>query len=107
MNKMLKGAAGLELGMADAIFDAADFLEQSIGWAAKVLTGEITVERRRSTATRQLGRRDQAARGNRGPQDGRPSPAPYRPSSSCRRPAPAPARRASPRGRGPRRPHDE
>ena len=46
MNKMLKGAEVYEMGLADALFEPADFLAQSIGWAAKVLTGEITVERK-------------------------------------------------------------
>ena len=45
MNKMLKGAEVYEMGLADALFEPADFLAQSIGWAAKVLTGEITVTR--------------------------------------------------------------
>ncbi len=45
MNKMMKGPQVLELGIADAMFEAADFLEESIAWAAKVLTGEITVAR--------------------------------------------------------------
>ncbi|QQS00770.1 MAG: enoyl-CoA hydratase/isomerase family protein [Austwickia sp.] len=46
MNKMLKGAEVYQMGLADALFEPADFLAQSIGWAAKVLTGEITVERK-------------------------------------------------------------
>ncbi|MFE2727255.1 3-hydroxyacyl-CoA dehydrogenase NAD-binding domain-containing protein [Kitasatospora sp. NPDC059327] len=44
-NKQLKGKDVFELGIADAIFEPADFLEQSLLWAAKVLTGEVTVER--------------------------------------------------------------
>ncbi|MFF7634342.1 3-hydroxyacyl-CoA dehydrogenase NAD-binding domain-containing protein [Kitasatospora sp. NPDC008050] len=44
-NKQLKGKEVFELGIADAIFEPADFLEQSILWAAKVLKGEVTVER--------------------------------------------------------------
>ncbi|GAA2742754.1 MULTISPECIES: 3-hydroxyacyl-CoA dehydrogenase NAD-binding domain-containing protein [Kitasatospora] len=44
-NKQLKGAEVFELGIADAIFEPADFLEQSILWAAKVLKGEVAVER--------------------------------------------------------------
>ncbi|MFJ8044393.1 3-hydroxyacyl-CoA dehydrogenase NAD-binding domain-containing protein [Kitasatospora sp. NPDC096147] len=44
-NKQLKGADVFELGIADAIFEPADFLEQSLGWAAKVLNGDVVVER--------------------------------------------------------------
>ncbi len=44
-NKMLGGTAAFELGIADALFEAADFLEQSLLWAARVLTGEVTVAR--------------------------------------------------------------
>ncbi|MDH6113282.1 3-hydroxyacyl-CoA dehydrogenase/enoyl-CoA hydratase/carnithine racemase [Kitasatospora sp. MAP12-15] len=44
-NKQLKGKEVFELGIADAIFEPADFLEQSILWAAKVLKGETVVER--------------------------------------------------------------
>lgn len=44
-NKMLKPADALELGLADVMFEAADFLEESILWAAKVVSGEITVDR--------------------------------------------------------------
>ena len=46
MNKMLKGAEVYEMGLADACFEPADFLAQSIAWAAKVLSGEITVDRK-------------------------------------------------------------
>ncbi len=44
-NRMLGGPAAAELGLADALLDGADFLEQSIVWAAQVLSGEVTVER--------------------------------------------------------------
>ncbi|MFJ9518739.1 3-hydroxyacyl-CoA dehydrogenase NAD-binding domain-containing protein [Kitasatospora sp. NPDC101801] len=44
-NKQLKGQEVFDLGIADAIFEPADFLEQSILWAAKVLTGATVVER--------------------------------------------------------------
>ena len=44
-NKMLRGTDLVPLGIADAQFDAADFLEESLDWAVKVATGEITVER--------------------------------------------------------------
>ncbi|MER5865339.1 3-hydroxyacyl-CoA dehydrogenase NAD-binding domain-containing protein [Kitasatospora sp. NPDC002040] len=44
-NKQLKGTDVFELGIADAIFEPADFLEQSLLWSAKVLTGATVVER--------------------------------------------------------------
>ena len=44
-NKMIKGPQAFELGIADAIFDGADFLERSLDWAARVVTGAVTVER--------------------------------------------------------------
>ncbi|MEN3586131.1 3-hydroxyacyl-CoA dehydrogenase NAD-binding domain-containing protein [Streptomyces sp. ZYX-F-203] len=44
-NKQLKGAQVHELGIADALFEGADFLEQSLIWTAAVLKGEIRVER--------------------------------------------------------------
>jgi 3-hydroxyacyl-CoA dehydrogenase/enoyl-CoA hydratase/carnithine racemase len=45
-NKPYKPAEALQIGLVDALFEAADFLEQSIIWAAKVVTGEIEVPRR-------------------------------------------------------------
>ncbi|MCO5993490.1 3-hydroxyacyl-CoA dehydrogenase NAD-binding domain-containing protein [Actinoallomurus rhizosphaericola] len=44
-NKMLRGPQAYELGIADVMFEPADFLEESLRWAARVLTGEVTVER--------------------------------------------------------------
>jgi 3-hydroxyacyl-CoA dehydrogenase/enoyl-CoA hydratase/carnithine racemase len=44
-NRQLKPKQALELGLFDALFEAADFLEQSIAWAARVLTGAEPVER--------------------------------------------------------------
>jgi 3-hydroxyacyl-CoA dehydrogenase/enoyl-CoA hydratase/carnithine racemase len=44
-NRMLKGPQALELGIADAMFEPADFLEQSLTWAAAVVRGESVVER--------------------------------------------------------------
>ncbi|MFE7190706.1 3-hydroxyacyl-CoA dehydrogenase NAD-binding domain-containing protein [Kitasatospora sp. NPDC057541] len=44
-NKQLKGKDVFELGIADAIFEPADFLEQSLFWAARVLKGDLVVER--------------------------------------------------------------
>jgi 3-hydroxyacyl-CoA dehydrogenase/enoyl-CoA hydratase/carnithine racemase len=44
-NRQLKGAQVHELGIADALFEAADFLEQSLAWTSAVLRGEIEVVR--------------------------------------------------------------
>ncbi|GAA4559700.1 3-hydroxyacyl-CoA dehydrogenase NAD-binding domain-containing protein [Planotetraspora kaengkrachanensis] len=44
-NRMIKGRDAFELGVADAMFEPADFLEESLRWAAQVLRGEVTVER--------------------------------------------------------------
>jgi 3-hydroxyacyl-CoA dehydrogenase/enoyl-CoA hydratase/carnithine racemase len=44
-NRMLRGRQVAELGIADALFDAADFLEQSLLWTAKVVRGDVAVER--------------------------------------------------------------
>jgi 3-hydroxyacyl-CoA dehydrogenase/enoyl-CoA hydratase/carnithine racemase len=44
-NRQLKGGQVYELGIADALFEAADFLEQSLAWTAAVLRGEIEVVR--------------------------------------------------------------
>jgi 3-hydroxyacyl-CoA dehydrogenase/enoyl-CoA hydratase/carnithine racemase len=44
-NTMLNGAKAFRLGLADVAFEAADFLEQSLLWAADVLTGRTKVER--------------------------------------------------------------
>ncbi|WP_166350292.1 3-hydroxyacyl-CoA dehydrogenase NAD-binding domain-containing protein [Phytoactinopolyspora limicola] len=44
-NRMLNGPKLAELGLADVALDAADFIEQSLAWVAKVVRGDITVER--------------------------------------------------------------
>jgi 3-hydroxyacyl-CoA dehydrogenase/enoyl-CoA hydratase/carnithine racemase len=44
-NRQLKPAQAFELGIFDAIFEPADFLEQSLLWAAQVLTGQVAVAR--------------------------------------------------------------
>src|SRR5690554_2207465 len=45
-NKMLKPAEAFDLGIADAMFGPANFLEESIAWADSVLSGEVRVKRR-------------------------------------------------------------
>ncbi len=44
-NRMLTGPQVVELGMADVMFDGADFLEQSLRWAAWVVRGDVVVKR--------------------------------------------------------------
>jgi 3-hydroxyacyl-CoA dehydrogenase/enoyl-CoA hydratase/carnithine racemase len=44
-NKMLRPAQAVELGIADVLFEPADFLERSLEWAAGVVGGDIAVER--------------------------------------------------------------
>jgi 3-hydroxyacyl-CoA dehydrogenase/enoyl-CoA hydratase/carnithine racemase len=48
-NRQLKGPKVYELGIADAIFEPADFLEESLAWTAAVLRGELVVERKHFT----------------------------------------------------------
>ena len=44
-NRMIGAAEAAKLGMVDAVFDSADYLEQSLIWLATVLDGSITVSR--------------------------------------------------------------
>ncbi|WP_327233846.1 3-hydroxyacyl-CoA dehydrogenase NAD-binding domain-containing protein [Streptomyces sp. NBC_01317] len=44
-NRQLKGGQVYDLGIADALFEGADFLEQSLLWTAAVLKGELAVAR--------------------------------------------------------------
>ena len=44
-NKMLDGRQAYELGLADAIFDGADFLARSLDWAGQVVGGSLTITR--------------------------------------------------------------
>ena len=44
-NRTLKGQEAFDLGIADAIFDPANFLEDSIRWADGVIAGSIKVKR--------------------------------------------------------------
>ncbi|MFC7450183.1 3-hydroxyacyl-CoA dehydrogenase NAD-binding domain-containing protein [Rhodococcus daqingensis] len=43
--KVIRAAQAAKLGLADAVLGSADFLEQSLAWAAKVLAGEIVPAR--------------------------------------------------------------
>ncbi len=44
-NRTLRGSQARILGIADAMFEPADFLAESLRWAARVLTGSVTVDR--------------------------------------------------------------
>jgi len=44
-NRSLTGAQAFGMGIADALFEPADFLEQSLAWAAGVISGEVVPER--------------------------------------------------------------
>jgi len=44
-NRTLKAKEALDLGIADALFEPASFLEESIRWADSVISGRITVKR--------------------------------------------------------------
>src|ERR671927_449259 len=44
-NKMLPGPKAAKLGIADQLFEPADFLERSLEWAVGVLDGSVTVSR--------------------------------------------------------------
>lgn len=44
-NRTLTGPQAFELGIADALFEPADFLEQSLLWAGRVIAGEVVPER--------------------------------------------------------------
>ncbi|GAA4405706.1 3-hydroxyacyl-CoA dehydrogenase NAD-binding domain-containing protein [Fodinibacter luteus] len=45
-NRMLKAKEVAALGIADVLLEPADFIEDSLRWAAGVLTGAVTVQRR-------------------------------------------------------------
>ncbi|RNL85112.1 3-hydroxyacyl-CoA dehydrogenase NAD-binding domain-containing protein [Halostreptopolyspora alba] len=44
-NKTINGQRAHEMGIADAIFEPADFVEESLRWAARVVNGAVTVQR--------------------------------------------------------------
>jgi len=44
-NRSLDGSSAFGLGIADALFEPADFLERSVEWAASVVDGRIDVAR--------------------------------------------------------------
>ncbi|MCZ3387642.1 MAG: enoyl-CoA hydratase/isomerase family protein [Actinomycetia bacterium] len=48
-NTMLKPKQAVALGVGDVLLDGADFVEQSLAWAARVVTGAHTVARPEAT----------------------------------------------------------
>ena len=45
-NKPFTAQQAAEIGLVDVVLDTADFLEESVRWTARVVSGELTVERR-------------------------------------------------------------
>ncbi len=43
--RTLTGAAAVDLGIGDVLLEPADFLEESLRWAARVVTGQVVVPR--------------------------------------------------------------
>jgi 3-hydroxyacyl-CoA dehydrogenase/enoyl-CoA hydratase/carnithine racemase len=77
-NKMLRAPQVLELGIADAMFEPADFLVQSLRWASGVLGGSVAVPRSSLATPRDW---EQAVAAARFFTDGKvhgAAPAPYR-----------------------------
>lgn len=60
-NRTLSGPAAYKLGVADALFEPADFLEQSLAWASRVITGAETVNRPNAVEPSDVGDRWDAA----------------------------------------------
>src|SRR5436190_2005651 len=80
-NRMLRGAQAYSLGIADAMFEPADFLAESLRWAARVLTGAAEVSRAIPAAGWDAASWDQSVASARLFADGKlhgAAPAPYR-----------------------------
>ena len=76
-NKQLRPAQAAELGVVDAVFEPADFLEQSLAWADDVISGRTRIERHAADTESW----DQVVAGYRAGVDARihgATPAPYR-----------------------------
>ena len=82
-NRTLTGPQAFELGVADAMFEPADFVEQSVAWAAKVIAGAVSPRAAPTPSTPPPRRSPRAGR--------RPSP-PAGPSWRPRPPTPPPPR---------------
>ena len=89
-NRMLRGPEAFSLGIADAMFEPADFLAESLRWAARVLSGD------RSTVS------GLAPDGGLG-RGGRRGAVLRRRQAARRRPRPVPGHRPGRRGPGPTR----
>ncbi|MFY9929749.1 MAG: 3-hydroxyacyl-CoA dehydrogenase NAD-binding domain-containing protein [Streptosporangiaceae bacterium] len=80
-NRMLSGSQAFSLGIADAQFEPADFLAESLRWAARVLTGDVEVARPEPTAAWDAAAWDAAVNAALAFADGKlhgAAPAPYR-----------------------------
>ena len=91
-NKMLRGPEAFELGIADAMFSPADFLEESLRWAAKILGGTETVTRYAGSPAASLGLPPAAAVGEAGEWDAAVSTARFLLDGKLHGAAPAPYR---------------
>ncbi|MGK3710193.1 3-hydroxyacyl-CoA dehydrogenase NAD-binding domain-containing protein [Arthrobacter sp. IK3] len=60
-NRTLSGPAAYKLGIADALFEPADFLEQSLAWASRVITGAESVNRPNAVEPSEVSDRWEAA----------------------------------------------
>ncbi|MFF2824573.1 3-hydroxyacyl-CoA dehydrogenase NAD-binding domain-containing protein [Arthrobacter koreensis] len=60
-NRTLSGPAAYKLGIADALFGPSDFLEQSLAWASRVITGAETVNRPNAVEPSEVADRWEAA----------------------------------------------
>jgi 3-hydroxyacyl-CoA dehydrogenase/enoyl-CoA hydratase/carnithine racemase len=79
MNKMLKGPEAYRLGIADAILEPADFLVESVRWAASVVSGQHRVDRSEVSTDEAVWEAAlSAATGVADLRTARRSPAPYR-----------------------------
>ncbi len=78
-DRMLTGPQAHRLGIADRLIAPADFLEESLAWAAEVLTGAVTVSRAAVPDDEETwAAAVKAARRVADQRTGRQSPAPYR-----------------------------
>ncbi|GAB3489367.1 fatty acid beta-oxidation multifunctional protein [Flexivirga lutea] len=78
-NRMIKGKNAFELGLADRLLEPVTFLEDSLAFAARVITGEETVERTSVDTSEEAwnGALDKA-RAEADAKTGKAAPAPYR-----------------------------
>jgi len=78
-NRMLTGPQAYRLGIADLLVEPADFLEESLAWAARVVSGAIRVTRPEIPRDEDTwAAAVKAARRVADQRTGRQSPAPYR-----------------------------